>query len=91
MTMTVQVNIAQAKAKLSELITRAEAGEEVVIARSGKPAVKLTVAAQHAPVRPPRKLGVWDHLNLDVPDDLFIGPDEETLAAMDEPVFPPRA
>jgi prevent-host-death family protein len=40
--MAIQVNIAEAKAKLSELIARAEAGEEVVIARHGKPSVIVT-------------------------------------------------
>jgi prevent-host-death family protein len=40
-------NIHAAKTNLSKLIERAEAGEEVVIARNGKPAVKLT------PVQPP--------------------------------------
>ena len=36
-----QVNMQEAKSKLSQLVERAEAGEEVVIAKSGKPAVKL--------------------------------------------------
>jgi prevent-host-death family protein len=36
-----EVNIHQAKTNLSRLILRAEAGEEVVIARAGKPAVRL--------------------------------------------------
>jgi prevent-host-death family protein len=36
-----QVNVARAKATLSELIERAEAGEEVIIARAGRPAVRL--------------------------------------------------
>lgn len=35
-------NIHNAKTNLSKLIERAEAGEEVVIARNGKPAVRLT-------------------------------------------------
>ena len=35
-------NIHDAKAKLSELIKRAIAGEEVVIARAGEPMVRLT-------------------------------------------------
>ena len=35
------VNIAQAKAHLSELIERAEAGETVEITRRGKPVAKL--------------------------------------------------
>ena len=36
------VNIHAAKTNLSKLIERAEAGEEVVIARNGKPAVRLS-------------------------------------------------
>lgn len=39
-----QMNIAEAKAKLSELIAAAERGEEVVIARGGKPIVRLVSA-----------------------------------------------
>ena len=35
-------NIHNAKTNLSRLIEQAEAGEEVVIARNGKPAVRLT-------------------------------------------------
>ncbi len=42
--MTIQMNIAEAKAKLSELVARAETGEEVVIARDGKPVVVLKPA-----------------------------------------------
>jgi len=36
-----EVNIHDAKTNLSKLIAAAESGEEVVIARNGKPAVKL--------------------------------------------------
>lgn len=34
-------NIYEAKAKLSALVERAQAGEEIVIARSGKPVARL--------------------------------------------------
>ncbi len=53
--MTCQINIAEAKAKLSELLDRALAGEEIVIARAGKPLARLV------PVMPPkrRKPGAW--------------------------------
>lgn len=40
--MSTQVNIHTAKTTLSDLILRAEAGEEVVIARRGEPVVRLT-------------------------------------------------
>ena len=39
--MTVQMNVAEAKAKLSELLAAVDAGEEVIIARGGVPAAGL--------------------------------------------------
>src|SRR2546423_1631715 len=36
-----QVGMHEAKTNLSKLVARAEAGEEIVIARNGKPAVRL--------------------------------------------------
>ncbi|HYN78580.1 MAG TPA: type II toxin-antitoxin system prevent-host-death family antitoxin [Lamprocystis sp. (in: g-proteobacteria)] len=44
-----QYNIAEAKAKLSDLTRRALAGEEIVIARDSTPLVKLV------PVQPPKR------------------------------------
>jgi prevent-host-death family protein len=41
------VNIGEAKAHLSDLIDRAAAGEEIIIARTSKPVVRL-VAYQEA-------------------------------------------
>lgn len=42
----------EAKTRLSELVAAAERGEEVLIARNGKPAVRLVaVVEQHPPVR----------------------------------------
>ncbi|MFT4035806.1 MAG: type II toxin-antitoxin system prevent-host-death family antitoxin [Patulibacter sp.] len=47
-----KVNMHDAKTRLSELVAAAEAGEEVLIARRGTPAVKLTpVRVQHPPVQ----------------------------------------
>jgi prevent-host-death family protein len=40
-----EVNVHHAKTNLSKLIAAVEGGEEVVIARNGKPAVKLVLAA----------------------------------------------
>jgi len=39
--MAIQVNIGAAKTRLSELVAACERGEEVVLARDGKPAVRL--------------------------------------------------
>ena len=53
-------NIHNAKTNLSKLIERAEAGEEVVIARNGKPTVRLTPIAQGADIpRRPDGLPAW--------------------------------
>jgi len=49
-----QVNIHEAKTRLSSLIEQAEAGEEVVIARAGHPVVRLVAVGAKAP---PRVLG----------------------------------
>ncbi len=55
--MAVQMNIAEAKAKLSELVARAEAGEEVVIARDGVPVVVMKPANDAASGPRPRRVG----------------------------------
>ena len=39
--MTIHVNIGEAKTRLSELVTAALRGEEVVLQRAGEPAVRL--------------------------------------------------
>jgi prevent-host-death family protein len=51
-----QVNIHEAKTHLSRLVDRAAAGEEIVIARAGKPVAKLV--AFHPDVER-RVLGAW--------------------------------
>ena len=53
--MTRQVNVAEAKAKLSELVEAASRGEEIVLARYGKPMAKLSAIGAVTPVR--RRLG----------------------------------
>ena len=42
----VKVNLAEAKAHLSELVARAEAGETIHISRRGKPVAQLNRVAQ---------------------------------------------
>ncbi|WGM37753.1 type II toxin-antitoxin system prevent-host-death family antitoxin [Caulobacter sp. NIBR1757] len=76
--MTIQMNIAEAKGKLSELVTRAEAGEEVVLARNGK--VVARIVPTTTPQKGPRKLGAWAHLGPLEDPDLFLRPDPEMEA-----------
>lgn len=49
------INVYEAKTQLSRLLERVEAGEEVVIARAGKPVARLVPLAQ----RPRRVPGLW--------------------------------
>lgn len=44
------VSIAEAKAKLSELVSRAEAGEEIVLTRHGKVAGRIVAPAVAEPL-----------------------------------------
>ncbi|MEE9414342.1 MAG: type II toxin-antitoxin system prevent-host-death family antitoxin [Acidimicrobiales bacterium] len=62
--MAIQMNISEAKAKLSELLDAAQSGQEVIIARSGKAIAKLT--ALNSP--PDRQLGFME---IDIDDALF--------------------
>jgi len=45
------VNVHEAKTQLSKLIEAVEAGEDVIIARAGRPAVRLTRLEAPAPRR----------------------------------------
>lgn len=50
------VNIHEAKTNFSRFVEQAEAGEEIVIARAGKPVARLVALATAA--QSPRKLGL---------------------------------
>ena len=72
----VTVNVHEAKTHLSRLLAQVEAGEEVVIARNGKPVAKL------APVRKRGKRQFGAMKGLISIDDRFFEPlPEEELAA----------
>ena len=50
----VQISVSEAKGQLTDLVRRAEAGEEIVLTRHGHPAVRL-VALKAAPDRAKRR------------------------------------
>ena len=55
-----EVNVHQAKTQLSKLISAAESGEEVIIARNGKPAVRM-VPVRAAAAKSRREMwGAWE-------------------------------
>lgn len=52
------VNTHEAKTHLSRLLERVERGEEIVIARGGKP---IAVLSRYVPAAAqPRRLGIWE-------------------------------
>jgi len=67
---TIQLNVQEAKTRLSQVLALAEAGEEVIIARGGTPVVRLVPIAGP----PPRPVGfvegtVHDSIFEPLPDD----------------------
>ncbi len=48
-----QLNMHEAKTHLSKLVERVERGEEITIARNGKPVAKLVPVEERFPVAPP--------------------------------------
>lgn len=82
--MAIQINVAEAKARLSALIEAALNGEEVVIARAGKPAVKL------APVnpKPVRRFGILKEYGWTGPSTPYEVFEPEPEDAIDSPLFP---
>ena len=67
------VGMHEAKTQLSRLVKRAQAGEEIVIAVDGKPAVKLV------PVGQPRRVPV-----LGIDSGIFTVPDDFNELSEDE-------
>jgi prevent-host-death family protein len=49
--MTITVNIGEAKTRLSELVAKVEAGEDVVIARDNRPVARLAPLAEQERAR----------------------------------------
>jgi len=83
--MAVQMNIAEAKAKLSALVEAAERGEEVVLARGGKPVARIVSLDAAKPWKPRhylKELGCPD-----IPPEAF-DPDPADLDWIDDPLDP---
>jgi prevent-host-death family protein len=79
--MTDIVNVHQAKTHLSGLLDRAAAGEEVIIAKAGKPVARLTgldESAGHGPRQP----GMFPGLR--VSDSFFEPLPDEELSAWEQ-------
>jgi prevent-host-death family protein len=68
-----EVNVQEAKTRLSDLLARAQRGEEVIIARAGIPVVRLVPVE----ATPPRRFG----MALTVPDDFDAPLSDDELAS----------
>ncbi|MDN5790599.1 MAG: type II toxin-antitoxin system prevent-host-death family antitoxin [Micrococcales bacterium] len=85
--MVTQVNVHEAKSQLSRLIEQVLAGEEVTIARAGKPVVDLVVHRGHAIVYGLGKdwavdPDVFEGIDPDI-QEMFYGPDWESTPSPD--------
>jgi prevent-host-death family protein len=63
-----QVNLYEAKTDLSALVEAAAAGEEIIIAKNGKPKARL-VAVEGRDELPKPQYGFWDHYGWKLPAD----------------------
>jgi prevent-host-death family protein len=82
------VNIFEAKTQLSKLIAMVESGEEVVIARAGKPVARLTK------LDPAKRTIVYGLLKgkIHVADDFDAPLPDDILAEFEDgPIFPPES
>jgi prevent-host-death family protein len=69
--MTATVNIHEAKTHFSKLLERVCAGEEIIVAKAGRPVAKL-VKLDEVP-HPRRKPGGWP-LSGNIPDSVWFDP-----------------
>jgi prevent-host-death family protein len=60
-----QISVAQAKAEFAALVSRAEAGEEIIVTRNGKPVARLIALTEHPVV-------YGDLAGLRIADDLSL-------------------
>jgi prevent-host-death family protein len=69
------VNLHQAKTHFSKLIERVRQGEEIIVAKAGKPVAKLLPIAQGAQIRVPGsargKIALSADFEAPLPDDIL--------------------
>ncbi len=74
------VNIHEAKTHLSRLLTRVVEGEEIVIAKSGRPVARLVAVER----RPERRILGQDRGLFEVPEDFDDPLPEDVLASFEQ-------
>jgi len=83
--MTTTVNVYEAKTRLSALLNLVEAGEEVIIARNGRPVARLAPLVSKVPNRVPGLLRGQIH----IADDFDEFTDQDAADWYDGPIEPP--
>ena len=72
--MTVTVNIHEAKTHLSKLLERVRLGEEIIVAKAGKPVAKLVPissgVARRVPGHAKGKVKIFDNFDDPLPEDI---------------------
>ena len=68
-----KISVSEAKGHLTDLVRRAEAGEEVVLTRHGRPAVRLVPTG--TPTDAARRLAIIEAVQASVADKVAPGPD----------------
>ena len=82
--MGIQMNIAEAKAKLSALVEAALRGEEVVLARAGEPVARI-VSMIPAAAQRPHLLARFSYPDV---DEAAFAPEPDIAAALATPLDP---
>lgn len=72
--MATQYNMHEAKTQFSKLVDRALAGEDIVVAKAGKPAVRLVPVPDDAKERRRNGFGILRGLMPPIPDSFFFDP-----------------
>ena len=85
--MPIQMNIAEAKAKLSALVEAALRGEDVVLAKGGAPVVRIVSLKPQLALRP-HLLATFGYPDVD--DDAF-APEPDIATATLAPLDPDRS
>jgi prevent-host-death family protein len=69
------IPVSDAKAQLTELVRRAEAGEEIILTRFGHAVVQLTPLREKTRLTPRERLAIMNDISMAASADMLPGPD----------------
>ncbi len=85
--MAIQINMHEAKSRLSELVAASERGEDVNLARHGKAVARLVAVDRGPSAVPSKRLGAFKNI-FTLPADWDVPLSEVELAAWAGPIDP---